>query len=92
MEPVKIRIRGHEYIVRGGENEGDVHQIAEYVNNKMEEIQEGMEGLSEKKAAILAALNIAGEYFQLLKERDELLAKIRRRTESLIGNIDSAIR
>jgi len=91
MEPVKIRIREHEYIVRGGENEGDVHRIAEYVNNKMEEIQGGTAGLSEKKTAILAALNIAGEYFQLLKERDELLDKIRRRTESMIGNIDSAI-
>ncbi len=91
MEPVRIRIRDHEYIVRGEENEGDVHRIAEYVNKKMEEIQEGTEGLSEKKTAILAALNIAVEYFQLLNERDELLVKIRRRTESLIGNIDSAI-
>jgi len=89
MEPVKIRIRDHEYIVRGGENEGDVHRIAEYVNNKMEEIQGGTEGLSEKKTAILAALNIASEYFQLLREREDLLLKIQRRTESLIGNIDS---
>lgn len=91
MEPVKIRIRGHEYVVRGGENEGDVHRVAEYVNDKMEEIQESAEGLSEKKTAILAALNIASEYFQLLREREELLAKIRRRTESLIGNIDSIV-
>ena len=89
MEPVRIRIRDHEYIVRGGEKDGDAHRIAEYVNNKMEEIQESDKGLSEKKTAILAALNIASEYFQLLREREDLLLKIQRRTESLIGNIDS---
>jgi cell division protein ZapA (FtsZ GTPase activity inhibitor) len=62
------------------------------VNDKLKEVEENSEGLSEKKAAILAALNIAGEYFQILKERDELLSNIRERTQALIHTIDSAIR
>jgi hypothetical protein len=38
---------------------------------------------------ILTALNIAGDYFQALKERDDLLDNVRERSESLIHNIDS---
>ena len=91
MEPVRIRIRDHEYVVKGEEGEEDIQRIAEYVNNKIEEIQRSAEGLSERKTAILAALNIASEYFRVLKEREALLTKIRQRTESLIGNIDSTL-
>ncbi|MBW1721438.1 MAG: cell division protein ZapA [Deltaproteobacteria bacterium] len=91
MEPVKVRIREHEYLVKGGENEQEVKRIAEYVNSKLKEIYDTSEGLSEKKAAILAALNIAGDYFQLLKEKEALLKQIKQRTESLIFTIDSSI-
>jgi hypothetical protein len=36
-------------------------------------------------------MNIAGEYLQFLKDRDEMLANIRQRTEMLIYHIDSVI-
>ena len=39
-----------------------IHKIAEYVNEKLREIKNNTEDLSEKKTAILAALNIASEY------------------------------
>ena len=41
--------------------------------------------------AILVALNIASEYFQAIKERDELSGNIRQRTEALLNNIDSVM-
>ncbi|MBW1863901.1 MAG: cell division protein ZapA [Deltaproteobacteria bacterium] len=89
MQPVKIRIRDYEYLVKTEENEEQIDRIAKYINEKLKEIQDNTEGLSEKKMAILVALHIAGDYFQLLKERDEMLANIRQRTEALIYNIDS---
>jgi len=90
-QPVKIKILEHEYLIKSDEKEVQVYRIAEYVNNKLREIQAKMPGLSEKKTAILAALDIAGEYFQLKKENDELLTDRRQRTEALIHNIDSVI-
>ena len=92
MEPVRVQIRNHEYLVQSEEDESQVHRIAEYVNDKLREIEEHTGGLSEKKTAILAALNIASEYFQLLKERDEIVARIGERTRSMIVHIDSAMR
>jgi cell division protein ZapA len=91
VQPIKVRILDHEYLIKSKEDEEQVHRIAEYVNDKLKEVKDNTEGLSEKKTAILAALNIASEYFQLLKEQDDLLARLRQRTESLIHNIDSVI-
>ena len=92
MHPFKIRIQNQDYLLQGDENEEEVLRLAQYVNDKLKEVEENTDGLSEKKAAILAALNIAGEYFQILKERDELLSNIRERTQALVQTIDSAIR
>jgi cell division protein ZapA len=92
MHPFKIRIQNQDYFLQGDENEEDVLRLAQYVNYKLKEVEENTEGLSEKKAAILAALNIAGEYFQILRQRDELLSNIRERTQALVQTIDSAIR
>ena len=87
--PIKVKILDHEYLIKSEEDEDLVSKIAEYVNEKIEEVNENSEGLSEKKMAILAALNIASEYFQTKKERDDLLANVRQRSKALIYNIDS---
>jgi cell division protein ZapA len=91
MQPVRVRIGDQEYLIKAKDHEDQALRIAEYVNEKLKEIEDNAQGLSEKKAVILAALNIAGDYFQLRKERDELLALIRQRTEALIYNIDSVM-
>lgn len=90
-QPVKVRILDREYLVTSEEDQEQVQRIAEYVNEKLREVRDSTEGLSEKKTAILAALNIASEYFQLSKEQDDLLARLRQRTELLIHNIDSVM-
>ncbi|MDY7035180.1 MAG: cell division protein ZapA [Thermodesulfobacteriota bacterium] len=89
MDTVKVKILDHEYQIKSEEDMEQVHRIAEYVNEKLREVKENAAGLSEKKTAILAALHIASEYFQLLKERDEILANVQRRTRAMIYNIDS---
>ncbi len=91
MEPVKVRIRNAEYLVQSEDNEQQVQRVADYVNEKLKEIEEGAEGLSEKRTAILAALDIAGDYFQALREKEDLLSSLRDRTQSLIRSIDSVL-
>jgi cell division protein ZapA len=91
MEPVKVRIRNAEYLVQGEDNEQQVQRIADYVNDKLKEIEQGTEGLSEKRTAILAALDIAGDYFQILKEKENLVSTVRQKTQSLIRSIDSVL-
>ena len=89
MQPVKVRILDHEYLIKSNESKEQVHRIAEYVNDKLLEAMANTKGLSEKKTTILAALDIASEYFQLRDERNDLVTRLRERTESLIQHIDS---
>jgi cell division protein ZapA len=89
MHPIKVRILDNEYMIKSQEEEERVHEIAAYVNDKLLEIIEQTEGLTESKRAILVALNIASDYFQVIKERDDLRSRIDQKTESLIHSIDS---
>lgn len=90
--PIKVKIFNNEYLIKAEEDTEYVKKVAEYVNRKIDEVSHGNEGLSEKKMAILVALNIASEYFQLLKERDDILEDISSRTNKLILDIDSKLR
>lgn len=89
--PVKVKILDQEYLLESEEDQNQVHKIAQYVNEKLKEVKENTQGLSERRAAILASLNIASEYFQLLKEKDNRLESIKERTELLIRSIDSVM-
>ena len=89
VKTIKIKILDNEYVIKSEEDIDRAHKIAEYVNEKVKEINNNSEGLSEKRTVILAALDIASEYFELLKERDDLLANISKRSKILIHNIDT---
>jgi cell division protein ZapA (FtsZ GTPase activity inhibitor) len=91
-KPIKVKILDNEYLIKSEEEDIEkVYKIAEYINEKVNEINNNSEGLSEKKAVILTALNIAGDYFQALKERDDLIDNIRQRSKALVSNIDSSM-
>ena len=83
-EPVKIRILDHDYLIQSEEEEGQVYLVAEYLNRKFQEVKDNTEGVSDKRVASLAALNIASDYFQLQKERYDLMSNLIQRTESVI--------
>ena len=91
-KPVRVRILDHEYLLKSDEDEEFVQQIAQFVNDKLKEIRNNTERLSEAKTAILAAFHIASDYFQLLKERDGLARDIQERARSLNYQIDSIMR
>lgn len=91
--PIKIKIQDNEYLIRSKGNDTDnVYKIAEYVNEKLRETDEISKGMSEKRAAILTALNIASDYFRVVDERDRLLQEIQNKSQSLISVINSRIK
>jgi cell division protein ZapA len=90
-KPINVSILGNDITIKSEEDAEKIYKIAEYVNKKVKEIDEDASGLSDKRKVILVALNIANEYFQILKERDELITNIRQRSNALISNINSTI-
>lgn len=90
-QPVRVRILEHEYLIKSDEDEDRVHEIAKFVNNKLLDIMNDSNGLSERKTAILAAFHIANDYFQLLKERGDMANDIQKRALLLNHQIDSIV-
>ena len=87
---VTIRIKDTEYSIRGSDDREQMLKVAEYVDKKLREISEFKQELSEDKKAILTALDIAGDYFQLIKEKEVLLAEINNRSKRLLQHLDLA--
>ncbi len=85
---VRVEILGREYMVKSDEGEERVKKIAEYVNQKVKEISESTQTVSTLNAAILAALNIANEYFQVLEEKKIYREDLNTKTERLISRIN----
>jgi len=90
-DKVTIRIKDTEYAIRGSDDREQILKVAEYVDKKLREISEFKKELSEDKKAILTALDIAGDYFQLIKEKEVLLAEINNRSKRLLQRLDLAL-
>jgi cell division protein ZapA len=91
-KPIRIRILDHEYLLRSDEDEERVREIAKFIDGKLGEIRNSGANLSEGKAAILAAFYVASDYFQALRERDELARYVDDRVRSLNRQIDAVSR
>ena len=71
---VKVKIYGQEYVIAGEKTKEEIIQVAAHVNMKMQEVTEAAKaaGVVPSNIAVLSAVNIASEYFQVLEEMEEL--------------------
>ena len=90
-QKVKIKIKDREYAIKSPDDKEQILKVAAYVDKKLKEISDFKKELSEDRTAILAALDIAGDYFQLIKEKEDLLAEISNRSQSLIKTLNMVI-
>jgi len=91
---VRVEILGREYTVKSDEGEERVRKIAEYVNEKIKKISETTKTISTLNVAILAALDIANEYFEAREGHGDLsrrVEKIEMKSGRLIEIINSKI-
>lgn len=89
---VKIEILGREYNIRSDEEEERVKKVGEYINKKVKEVTQATPNISTLNAVILAALNIANDYFDLLEEKEELKRELGARTGRLTELIHAVIK
>jgi cell division protein ZapA len=88
---VRVEILGREYTLKSDEGEERVRDIAEYVNRKLKEVSEGGRTVSTLNLAILAAMNIANDYFEALENQKEFFRTIEARSGRMIEMISSQI-
>jgi len=91
-EKVEIVVGDRKYAIRGSDDRDQILRAAAYVDRKLKEATTAQQGLSEDRTAILTALDIAGDYFQLIREKEELLTEINSRSKRLIQSLDMIVR
>jgi cell division protein ZapA len=90
---VKVNIYGNDYSIMGEAEPEYVLKLAEYINTKMKEIGKTIASGNTAQIAILTALNIADEYFQLqeMKGGGEAAGEIEQKTKALISMLDEGL-
>jgi cell division protein ZapA len=92
INPTTVQILGREYKIRGAADAAYIHEVARYVDAKLREVAQGSTvPPASERVAILAALNIADELFQLRRASTEEFSSIEKRTQSLIRMLDDTI-
>ncbi|MBN2467291.1 MAG: cell division protein ZapA [Deltaproteobacteria bacterium] len=91
MKTLQVTILGREFSLKSEGSEEYIHQVADYVKQKIEAVQHN-QTMDVISTVILTALNIADDYFQLKGERDSLINIIEDRSLSLANKIDSRLR
>ena len=71
---IEIEIYGQKYRIRvkGEEDEKYISHLTSYVEQKMREVAVKSKSVDVLKVAVLAALNVADEYFLCQKNLDQL--------------------
>lgn len=69
---VTVKIYGQEFTIAGDKSEEEIIRIAEYVDNKMRLISRVAGDAGQGSIGILSAVNIAEEYFEVVKEAEQL--------------------
>jgi cell division protein ZapA len=82
---VEIEIYGHKHKIRvkGEEDEKYIGRLTSYVDQRMREVAVKAKSADMLKIAVLAALNIADDFFDCRKKLDQLI--------DAIGHMESEI-
>jgi cell division protein ZapA len=87
-ERIEVKIFGQQYTLRGEAEAGYANELAQYVDQKMQEISAQSRSGSPQQVAILAAINIAHELFQCRKNQKEQERAIGEKTKDIIESIE----
>ena len=81
---VAVEIAGQRYVIKSDADEAYVHELAHYVDGRIDELRRATRTVSTPQVAILAALNIADDLFRERREGGELKRKVRERTKAVL--------
>ncbi len=89
---VPVVIMGQTYKVRAEENVAYIEELARFVDTKMATIAEASSQSAPLKVAILAALNIADEFFKAEEKARDADEELARRASALAKTLEESLR
>ena len=85
---IVVNIFGQSYTLLGEANPEYMLRLAKYVDSKMREVSDATPGLDQLKIAILAAINISNEIFQIKDATSHWEKIIKEKSENMINILD----
>ncbi len=83
----EITILGQKYVVKSDQDEGQLKEVAQYVDSRLRELQRGGH-VNTLRVAVMGALNIANEYFVFRRRVAAILDQMEERTDRLSDLLD----
>lgn len=91
-EKIRILIYNREYEIDAGSlTPLEASALAQYVTDKMKEIETQTKIVDTSRLAVLAALNITDELFRLKASRSHVNGSLDKKTDELVALLDSAL-
>jgi cell division protein ZapA len=84
---VEIKVFGQTYTVKSDADEDHIHKVAQFVNEKMEEVIKNTKSVSTLNVAILTALNLADDLVKEREKRVALLQEVEKKSKDLVDKI-----
>ncbi len=88
---MKIEIYDQVYNVSADQDEAYLKELANFVDGKMRAVAEATHTVDSLRVAILAALNIADEYFTVRRRQEEVEGPLRKRVERCVSLVEKAL-
>ena len=77
LNNIKVKISDQEYALKTGADEDYIQKVAQYINDKMKEVETaGVDTNSQLRIAVLATMNITAELFECKKKKNEVIEKV----------------
>ena len=91
-QTIRVEIYNQTYSIRSDGDNQYIHELAEYVDRKMREISSGTLTVDSLKVAILAALHIADEFYQLKHAQAQSDAQLAMRSGECAEMLDRMLK
>jgi cell division protein ZapA len=88
QEAVEVTILGQRMRLKADDDPRRIEQLATYIQRKVDEISAGA-AVAPTKLAVLAALNIADDYFRALDDNRQFKREVAGRSRALLTELDS---
>ncbi len=88
VKRVKIQIMGHPYSIKTDGEEEYVHRIAQYINEKSQQIMQATQSVTTLDVMIKVAINLADELFQERRSKERLCQEVEDEARGLIRQIE----
>ena len=87
-----VMISGQEYAFKTGAESKTIQAVADYINEKMKEVESaGVDTSSQLRIAVLATMNITAELFECKKKKDEVIDKVESKARAISEYIEDKI-